>query len=319
MMEYDEYEDFKGVSPSAAFFILLGLLGAGVVVGGLVALGLWMAMTGKGPLSFEKDMLNPQFANASRIMQMVSVLVMFFIPALVTARLMSRTPFKQLGFKEGFNLKQFLTVIAITLVCFPLVGALGELNQAIPLTKALETYFKKLEDSYNTQVEALAAMHSVGEFIFSLIVMALFPALFEETLFRGSLQQILVAWFKKPTAAIIITSIIFSAVHFSYYGFLPRFALGMVLGFIFYYSKSIWLNMVLHFLNNAFAISYMYYLYVNGKPVRDAVDESAPIWIGLPALVVIVLLLRNLQQISLKRNINKIPPMDGPSFESNLA
>jgi len=93
----------------------------------------------------------------------------------------------------------------------------------------------------------------------------------------------------------------------------------MVLGFIFYYSKSIWLNMVLHFLNNAFAISYMYYLYVNGKPVRDAVDESAPIWIGLPALVVIVLLLRNLQQISLKRNINKIPPMDGPSFESNLA
>ena len=62
-------------------------------------------------------------------------------------------------------------------------------------------------------------MRSPAEFIFSLLVMALFPALFEETLFRGGLQQILVAWFKKPLLAITITSIIFSAVHFSYYGF----------------------------------------------------------------------------------------------------
>jgi len=313
-----EYDEFKGVSPSAAFFILLGLLGAGLVIGGLAGFGIWLAMTGRGILTFEKDILNPQFANAARIMQMVSVLIMFFVPAVITARLMSRTPFKYLGYREGFNWKQLLLVIAITMICLPLVGALGELNQAIPLTKSLETYFKKLEDSYNSQVEALAAMRSPGEFIFSLIVMALFPAVFEETLFRGGLQQILIAWFKKPMAAIIITSIIFSAVHFSFFGFLPRFALGMVLGLIFYYSKSIWLNMVLHFLNNAFAISYMYYLYSNGKPVKDAVDESAPAWTGLPALLAVIFLLRLLQQISFKRNIDKIPPMDSPSLESTL-
>jgi uncharacterized protein len=313
-----EYDEFKGISPSAAFFILLGLLGAGLVIGGLAGFGIWLAMTGRGILTFEKDILNPQFANAARIMQMISVLIMFFIPAVITARLMSRTPFKYLGYREGFNWKQLLLVIAITMICLPLVGALGELNQAIPLTKSLETYFKKLEDNYNSQVEALAAMRSPGEFIFSLIVMAMFPAIFEETLFRGGLQQILIAWFKKPMAAIIITSIIFSAVHFSFFGFLPRFALGMVLGLIFYYSKSIWLNMVLHFLNNAFAISYMYYLYTNGKPVSDAVDESAPAWTGLPALLAVILLLRLFQQISFKRNINKIPPMDGPSLESTL-
>ncbi|MEP6750726.1 MAG: CPBP family intramembrane glutamic endopeptidase [Bacteroidota bacterium] len=318
-MEYD-YDEFKGISPSAAFFILIGLVGAGVIIGSVAGFAIWLGMTGRGISTFEKDLLNPQFTNAARIMQMVSVLIMFFVPALVTARLMSRTPFKYLGYKQDFNWKQLLLVVAITIICFPLVGALGELNQAIPLTKSLQAYFKKLEDNYNSQVAAFATMRSVGEFIFSLIVMALFPAMFEETLFRGGLQQILIAWLKKPMWAIIITSVIFSAVHFSYFGFLPRFALGMVLGFIFYYSRSIWLNMVLHFLNNAVAICYMYYLYLHGKPVKDAVDDGGPIWIGLPALIAVILLLRVFQQISFKRNINQIPPMDGPSaFESTLA
>ena len=318
MLDYDEYIQSKTVSPAAAFFILLGLLGAGLVIGTLAGMGIWMGMTGRGFLTFEKDILNPQFVNAARIMQMVSVLFMFFIPAVVTARFMSRQPFKFLGFREGFNARQLLLTVSVIIICLPLVGALGELNQAIPLTKSLETFFRKLEDNYNTQVEVLATMHSPGEFIFSLIVMALFPAVFEETIFRGGLQQILIAWFKKPMLGIVVTSIIFSAVHISYFGFLPRFALGIVLGLIFYYSKSIWLNMTAHFLNNAFALSYMYYLYTNGKPVKDATTESAPVWMGIPALILVVLLLRLFQQVSFKRNISKIPPMDGPSFESTL-
>jgi len=322
MLDYDEYNESRRVSPAAAFFILLGLLGAGLVAGTLAGMVVWTAMTGHGFFSglktFEKDILNPQYANAARVMQMVSVLFMFFIPAVVTARLMSRTPFKYLGFREGFNSRQLALTVGIIIICLPLVGALGELNQAIPLTKSLETIFKKLEDNYNEQVEALATMHSSAEFIFSLVVMALFPAIFEETIFRGALQQILVAWFKKPMLAIIVTSIIFSAVHISYFGFLPRFALGVVLGLLFYYSKSIWLNMTAHFLNNAFAISYMYYLYTNGKPLKDANTESGPVWMGIPALILVILLLRYFQQVSLKRNISKIPPMDGPSFESTL-
>ncbi|HTL07108.1 MAG TPA: CPBP family intramembrane glutamic endopeptidase [Chitinophagaceae bacterium] len=318
MVDYDEYNQFKPVSPSAAFFILLGLLGAGLIIGALAGAGIWMAMTGRGIMGFEKDIMNPQYANAARIMQMVSVLFMFFIPALVTARLLSRRPFAYLGYREGFNPQQLLLTIAIILLCLPLVGALGELTQSIPLSKSLETYFKKLEDNYNMQVEALATMHSPGEFIFSLVVMALFPAIFEETIFRGALQQVLIAWFKRPMLAIVITSIIFSAVHISFYGFLPRFALGVVLGLLFYYSKSIWLNMTAHFINNAFALSYMYYLYSNGKPVRDAATENAPIWIGIPALLVVVLLLRVFQRVSSQRLINKIPPMDGPSLESTL-
>lgn len=314
MMEYEEYEASRGVSPSAGFFILLGLVGAGLVIGGIVGFGIWLAMTHQSIGTFEKDMMNPQFTNAARILQMVSAFFMFFVPAVATARLVNPSPLRWLGYKNGFNTRQFVLVIAIIIICMPLVGALGELNQAIPLTKSLEAYFKKLENTYQTQVEALATMRSPAEFVFSLVVMALLPAVFEETLFRGGMQQLLVKWFKKPMLAIVITSIIFSIVHFSWYGFLPRLALGMVLGLIYYYSQSIWLSMTAHFINNAFAISYMYYLYTHGKPVRDATEDGGPIWMALPALLLVVLLLRMFQKISRQRNISKIPPMDGPSM-----
>jgi len=312
-----EYES-KSVSPGAGVAILLGMMGAGLIIGTLAGLGVWMAMTGKGPLTLEKDMLNPQFANAARMMQIVSVFVAFFLPAVLVARIMNRRPFKWLGFKESFNAKQLLLVLLLLAACMPLVGALSELNQIIPLTKNLEKIFKKLEDNYNSDAEALALIRSFPELIFALFVMALLPAVFEETFFRGGIQQLLIAWFKKPMAAIIVTSIFFSLVHISWYGFLPRFALGFVLGLIFYYSRSLWLNMLLHFLNNAFAVGYMYYLSVNNKPVKEAMNDSSPLWMGIPAIIAVVLLFRVFEKTSFKRNINKIPPMDGPSLESTL-
>jgi membrane protease YdiL (CAAX protease family) len=239
-----DYYESKGISPSAAFFILLGLMGAGLLVGGVAGAGAWMAMTGKGIYSLQTELMNPLYVNAARWMQVISVLFMFFFPALIVARLIDRRPLRWLGFSRGFNSRQFILVVVILAACMPLVGALGELNQAIPLTRNLEQAVKKMEENYTTQATALATMRSFPAFIFSLIVMALLPAVFEETFFRGGVQQILLGWFKSPLAAILITSILFSAMHISWFGFLPRFALGMVLGYIFYYSKSIWLNMV---------------------------------------------------------------------------
>lgn len=314
MMEYEP----RRPSPAAAFFILLGLMGAGLIIGGVAGIGAWVAMTGKGIFTIEKDMLNPLYTNAARVMQAVSVFFMFFLPAVVTARIMNRSPFTWLGYREGFNARQFILVVVMLAACLPLVGALAEINQAIPLSARLEAMVKKMEDNYTQEATALATMRSFSEYIFSLIVIALLPAVFEETFFRGGMQQLLAGWFKKPMAAIVVTSIVFSAMHFSWYGFLTRFALGMVLGLIFYYSRSIWLNMVLHFLNNGLAVTYMYYLSAHNKPVKDALDENAPIWMGLPALLVLVLLFRYFRQVSLQRNNDRPPPMDGPAFESTL-
>jgi membrane protease YdiL (CAAX protease family) len=131
-------------------------------------------------------------------------------------------------------------------------------------------------------------------------VLAAAPAVFEEVLFRGGFQQVFVGWTKNKWAGIIITSLLFSAIHFSYFGFLPRVALGMVLGLIFYYSKNIWLNIILHFLNNAFVVTQLYLLSRQGKPIEKTIDETMPIWWGAIGLMLLVVFFRAFRQQSEK-------------------
>ncbi len=290
--------------------ILLGMIGVGIIVGGLSIAIVWKVMTGASLLNMEKDMVKPQFANAARIVQLVYAFFMFLLPAIVTALIISKKSFAYLGFTTKLTANQILTVIALAFFALILSGVLGELNQIIPIPKNWATKFKAMEDNYNTSVMAMAQMKNFKAYLFVLVVIALAPALFEEVLFRAGLQQILINWTKRPILSIIITSIIFSAVHVSYYGFLPRAALGVVLGLIFYYSKNIWLSILLHLLNNGISITLLYLYSKNGKPSQEVMDAKvsamygviAAIIAGAVAVTAVVLLLKHFITISKKIN-----------------
>ena len=43
-----------------------------------------------------------------------------------------------------------------------------------------------------------------------------------------------------------------------FFGFLPRFFLGIILGYLFYYSGNLWMSIIAHFINNALAVLLMY-------------------------------------------------------------
>src|SRR5258706_11305222 len=79
---------------------------------------------------------------------------------------------------------------------------------------------------------AIANMKTTQDYIVSLLIIALLPAFFEEMLFRGSLQPVMISITKNTFAGILITSILFSAIHGSYYGFLPRVGLGLIIGYV---------------------------------------------------------------------------------------
>jgi len=281
-----------GVTYASGFLVLLGAVGVGLFLGSLAAAGIWTAMTGQSVFSMQKDMLNPKYADAMRVMQLVSTLGIFFLPAWATAKYISKKPFRFLGFNSYFGLRQVGLAILIMLASLPLVGALSELNKLIPLSPGLIAKFKAMEDSYEEQVKILSRITGVTEYILSLIIMAIVPAIFEETLFRGGIQNLLQRITKSPWLAIGITSIIFSAIHLSFYGFLPRLGLGIILGLLFYYSESLWLPIIAHCFNNALVVTQIYYLTSKGKPIEDAMNESSPIWWGAIALVIIVFLFR---------------------------
>ncbi len=308
-MTYDIYSR-RGISYFASLCILIGLLGAGLVIGSLVSAGIWAAMTGKSVLSMEKEILNPANVHAVRVLQIVSTFFIFFLPAYFTALIINRKPIRFLGFNFHFSLRQLVLVILIMMASLPLVGALSELNKIIPVPSAWAGFFKKLEDSYSQQVEVLAKITGISDYLISLVVMAFVPAIFEESLFRGGMQNILQRWLKNPTLAIIITSIIFSAIHFSYYGFIPRLALGIVLGLIFYYSGSLWLCIIAHFFNNSLVVSQIYYLTSKGKSIEEAMNESYPLWYGAIGIVLLTGLFILYKRVSAIDRRKKTPAED---------
>ncbi len=285
MFDYD-LSDRPRFSPWAQFAILLVLTGVGLVVGSLISIFIALSYLHVPALQLQDALLKTESADLLRIIQFVSTFFAMALPAIIFARIVNRKPFSYIGFNNAISGKQVFILIGIAFIGLMLSAALSELNSMIPLSKSATNYFKNLEEEYNKQVFAIANMKTVQDYIISLIIIALLPAVFEEMLFRGCLQPVMINITKNAVAGILITSILFSALHASFYGFLPRLVLGLILGYVFYFSKNLWLSIIFHFLNNAIGITQIYILSKKGLLTPNAMNEDTiPLYYGLIALV----------------------------------
>lgn len=112
----------------------------------------------------------------------------------------------------------------------------------------LVDYFSKPETDQT--ILKLCSNASTLKVIVLVFGVAVFPAVFEEWFFRGIIQTNLSKVTKNSYVAIIITALVFSAMHFDFGNLVARFILGFILGLMFYYSKSLWVNILVHFANN---------------------------------------------------------------------
>jgi membrane protease YdiL (CAAX protease family) len=209
----------------------------------------------------------------------------------------------------GFNQKSSFKTIGIGLLLMAatigISGALVTLTEMIPLSPGLTRYFKGLEDTYMKQVKVLSEMSGIPDLIMSLLVMALAPAIFEEVFFRGGFQQMMTKATGNVLVSIIVTSILFSAIHFSFYGFLSRTAMGIALGFLFAKSGNLWIPILAHFFNNAVAVIQVYILKMNGKSIEEGMDDKFPLFVVLFAVPAIFYLL-SLYKKSVARDSSSI-------------
>lgn len=269
MMEKERF------SPGIQFAMLLAFTGFFWILGGIISIFIASQIM---HISLQQLLLDPMAieknAQAAMAMQIIGTLFMFPLPVIILAFVTSKKPFKYLGYSTVLNGKQLFYAILIFLAAMWVSESLGLINQLIPLPKSTETYFKQKEDEYAQATYALVTLNTFKDYLFSIFIIALLPAVFEEMLFRAGLQNILIKWTKLPFISILITSTLFSLVHASYYGFLPRLFLGVVLGYLFYYSKNIWLSTLVHFLNNAVTITVAYIWVSGGKNIKDALNDT---------------------------------------------
>lgn len=276
--------------------LLAAFVGAGVVLGFIASVIPLLSVVdfgSKDGLAKQmENILKPEHASALRWSQTLGTFFMFFVPVILYARVCHVKPMQHLGFKNSVNWKHVGLAILIMVACLPAVDALQEITKMLPWSKASLLKFDRAEDDYYKTIAVMARMNDVWDYIISLLVIALAPAVTEELLFRGALQNLLSRWLKQPITAILLTAIIFSAVHGSYLGFLSRFALGFVLGWMYYRTGNIWINILAHFFNNAAAVTM---LYIQSKPGErldpSKMEGNSPLWLGLLSLAAVIGLL----------------------------
>lgn len=160
--------------------------------------------------------------------------------------------------------------VALMFVSLPVTNQLTTWNEGMSFGKGLtwlEDWIKSLEETAKAATEKMLNVDTIGGLLLNMVVVALIPAIGEEMTFRGVLQQS-VTRKMNPHVAILLSAIIFSFIHFQFYGFLPRMFLGILLGYMFYITGSLWTSILMHFLNNGTAV-VLYYLNYNGMVDMD--------------------------------------------------
>lgn len=282
-MTYDN--NSRGISYSAGFFILIAFALAGLVFASMIIKGIWNDVDTAGPGAF-------------KVFQILSQVMGYFIPALVTAAMITNRPLHLLGYKATPKWSQVGLVVVIFFVTLIFTGGLTYINHNIPIPANWKATFDKMEADYISQVDKIIRLRSTGDFLLALVIMGMLPAICEETLFRGGLQNFLTRATKRHWLSIIIVSLIFSAAHFSFYGFLYRLFLGIVLGLLFHYSGKLWLSILAHFLNNALVITILYINSTQGIPSKESMKTEVSGWWGLLVLPVLIILFNYYKRIS---------------------
>ena len=211
-----------------------------------------------------------QSIDTLKLLQLAESAGIFILPAILSIFLFSQESYSTIKEHKHITALDFLIVGLLMLTLIPFINYISEWNQQLRLPAAfanIEAWMKTSEETATSITERFLNVHNLGALAFNLLLVAAMPALGEELYFRAVIQRSLIEK-TNIIQGVLITAFVFSAIHMQFYGFVPRFLLGMLLGFIFVWSDNLWLPVFAHFVNNGVAVVF-YYLKFNDYKVID--------------------------------------------------
>ncbi|MHB9054957.1 MAG: CPBP family intramembrane glutamic endopeptidase [Paludibacteraceae bacterium] len=199
--------------------------------------------------------------NILKINQLILSVFMLLLPPLIGGYLWYEKPLQAYSLHKLPSAKQVILAVLLIFSISPFINLLSYINEQMALPSflsGLENIFKDMEDRAALLTKQMLDVNNAGGLIFNLLVIAIVPALGEELFCRGALQNIF-SEKRNKYIAIWIVAIIFSLIHFQMYGFIPRMVLGALLGYLLVWSESLWLPILIHFINNATVVLATYY------------------------------------------------------------
>jgi len=223
--------------------------------------------------SVMNNMENPANIRILKYLQFIQSVSLFVIPPFIFILLTGEKVSQYFGFKIKAGHLAYLFVIIIMLSLIPVNNFLANWNSQIRLPNALtglEKTLRDMEQSADNLTRIFLKMDNTGAYMVNLVIIAVIPAIGEELSFRGVFQPLFIRWTRNVHVGIFLTGFFFSFFHFQFFGFFPRWLLGVLFGYIFYWSRTIWLPVFAHFLNNGIAVT-AYWLY-GSETVEKKID-----------------------------------------------
>ena len=215
-----------------------------------------------------------EYPEILRETQFLQALGLFLLPSIICAWLFSDNYKEYFGIDQPIYLPVAFWAIISMIVALPFLNLTYSINQQMVFPEALksiETWMKSMEDNNSQMIEAILNTSKISTIVFNFLIVCLIAAISEEFLFRGLLQTLFGRIIKNPHILIWTIAILFSAIHFQFYGFITRMLLGAWLGYLMYYTKTIWIPVLAHFTNNFLSVA-AYYLFHNSPDKMQEMD-----------------------------------------------
>lgn len=179
----------------------------------------------------------------------------FVLPIVVVSLCFKKHPFPLLPYREVTAADGFLSVLGTVGVCI--------------LTSVVVSMLMSLLARFGLPMPELPSMleNTTTSFWLNIVVMAVLPALLEETLFRGCVLRVLRPygdWF-----AIAVSAVLFGLMHGNIIQIPFALIVGIALGWLYVSTDNIWLPIAVHFANNTLSVSMEYAMMQLGERGQD--------------------------------------------------
>ena len=211
-----------------------------------------------------------------------------FLPAYTLSRWITENPMQMMGIRKTRKMSQGLLYgFLIFGVSYPAIAVIAQWNEQIVLPDSLtgvENWMRQMEDAAKDVTDLFLSGETLSDLFLNLLIIAAAAAFVEEIFFRGALQQLIEKWLRNGHVAVWTAAFIFSAIHLQFYGFLPRLVMGAVLGYLFLYSRNLWIPMLYHFVNNAAVVVITYFW--GESNFLEQLEDKPLTWVSFIVMIV---------------------------------
>lgn len=258
---------------SSRLLLILCLMGVGLILASLLSVLL------------VKQGLLPMIA--------VQDIFAFIVPAIAAMAILYRRPLQAMCLDKAPSCESLFFIVLFYVISLPAMNWLVSINEAMTLPAWMSDIERWMRDTENAAAEAtrtILDIHTARSMLATVFVVGFMAGLSEEMLFRGAMLRTMQDSRLGTHTVVWIVAIVFSAIHLQFYGFVPRMVLGLWLGYLLVWTRSLWAPIIAHTLNNSTVVVFNYLSNQGFVPESygdhlGLPDEGSLPWLAMTSLI----------------------------------